>query len=343
MRLATCTSAQDPTRSWLAAVTGDRVVDLAGAASALGADSGRTSADAQELRSMIDFFSVGDEARRRAEDLIGAVAQAETSGRALVSPDGADVIRPASDVRFLAPVPRPPRIRDYLTYRQHATGAGVSVPPAFEAMPICYQCNVDTIIGPDDVIPWPTYTDQLDYELEIGFFVARGGRDLSVKEAGSRIAGVTLFNDVSARDIQFFEMSMTIGPSKGKDFCSVMGPVVATLDEFADEDAIELTARVNGEVWSSGTTANRQFSFAEVLAWASYGEDIHPGEFLAIGTVSGGCGLEIDRWIQPGDLVELEASGIGILSNRIGEPQVPPADAGLPSYRGAPRFTVPRS
>lgn len=343
MRLATCTSIHDPARSWLAVVTGTDVVDLAGAAAALGADSGRDPAHQAELLSVLAFLEAGDDARRRAEDLIGVVRQAETAGRPLVSPDGDGVVRAVSDVRLLAPVPRPRRIRDYLTYRQHASGVGVVPPPAFEAMPICYQANVDTVIGPDAEIPWPAYTDQLDYELEIGFFVSRGGRDLTVKEAEARIAGVTLFNDVSARDIQFFEMSMTIGPSKGKDFCNVLGPVVATMDEIADEDAIELTARVNGEVWSHGNSGNRQFSFAEVLAWASYGEDVHPGEFFAIGTAGGGCGAEIDRWLQPGDVVELEAAGVGTLRNTVGERQAPRAGSGLPSYAGAPRFTVPRS
>lgn len=342
MRLATCARPGADSHPWLAAVEGEDVIDLAGAAVALGAESG-IGEPTSEFTTMVDFFASGPDGRRRAEDLVGAVLAAETAGRPLRSADGGAVKRALTDVRLLAPVPRPRRIRDYLTYRQHATGAGVQVPPAFEAMPVCYQANADTIIGPGEVIPWPAYTDQLDYELEIGFFVGRGGRDLSAKDAASHIAGITLFNDVSARDIQLFEMSMTIGPSKGKDFCSVMGPVVLTMDEVGDEDAIELTARVNGEVWSHGTTTNRQYSFAEVLAWASYCENVYPGEFLAIGTVGGGCGLEIDRWVQPGDVVELEATGVGILRNPIGQKQRPPANAGLSSYRGAPWFATPHA
>lgn len=129
---------------------------------------------------------------------------------------------------------------------------------------------------------------------------------------------------------------MRIGPSKGKDFCNVMGPCITTMDEI-DEWNIELTAKVNGEAWSKGTTANRRYSFAEVLAWASYCEDVHPGEFLAVGTVGGGCGLELDRWIQPGDVVELVSPQIGSLRNPIGSPEAAPADAGVPSYRGSAR------
>ncbi|WLF51387.1 fumarylacetoacetate hydrolase family protein [Rhodococcus opacus] len=321
-------------------MVGDDVVDLAGAAELLQPDA--SPADTGGFTTMVDFFAAGQDGRRQAEDLLGAVEKARVAGRALVLPDGRSVVQPVDDVRILAPIPRPRRMRDYFTYRQHADGGGLAVPPAFEAMPICYQCNVDSVIGPDDVVPWPPYTDQLDYELEIGFFVGPGGRNIRVEQADSHIAGVTLFNDVSARDIQMFEMGMTIGPSKGKDFCNVLGPVVATLDEI-DEGSIELTARINGEVWSHGTTADRQFSFAEVLAWASYGEDVHTGEFLAIGTVGGGCGAELDRWLRPGDVVELEASGIGVLRNPIGHPEIPAPGAGLRSYRGAPRFTLPSS
>lgn len=246
----------------------------------------------------------------------------------------------AGKARLLAPVPRPPRLRDYLTYEQHAAGSGMQMSPAFEQMPIGYKGNPYTVVGHEAELLWPAYSDQLDFELELGFYVAGSGVDLSVREAAQHIAGVTIFNDVSARDIQLLEMSMMIGPSKSKDFCNVMGPCMTTIDEL-DEYAIELIARVNGEEWARGTSAGRRYSFAEVLAWASYAEPVVAGEFLAVGTVGGGCGLELDRWLQPGDVLELEASGIGVLRNTVGAKQVAPAGAGLPSYRGAARF-VPR-
>ena len=155
---------------------------------------------------------------------------------------------------------------------------------------------------------------------------------MTVDDAAEHIAGATIFNDVSARDIQIREMSLQIGPSKGKDFCNVMGPCVVTMDEL-DEFGLRMVARINGEVWSEGTSAERRFSFAEVVAWASYCETIHPGEFIGVGTVGGGCGYEIDRWIQPGDVVELEIEGIGVLRNRVGEREAVPPGAGLPTYR----------
>ena len=133
------------------------------------------------------------------------------------------------------------------------------------------------------------------------------------------------------------EMTMMIGPSKGKDFCNVMGPCLVTIDEV-DEFGIEMVARVNGEEWSRGTSASRRFSFAQLLAWASWAEPLVPGEFLAVGTVGGGCGMELGRWIQPGDVVELEATGIGVLRNRIGARQKRVDGNGLDFYAGAPRF-----
>ena len=285
-------------------------------------------------RDMVAFFESGAQGLALAEQALALVGEYRQRGDELAGPDGTSAVVPAADVRLLAPVPRPRRIRDYLTYTEHAAGSGLEVPPAFTAMPICYKCNVETVIGPDEPLLWPSYTGQLDFELELGFFTSGGGRDLTPAEAASRIAGVTIFNDVSARDIQFFEMSLTIGPSKGKDFCTAMGPCVLTMDEV-DEWAIQMSARVNGEVWAAGTTKNRQFSFAEVLAWASLDETVYPGEFFALGTVGGGCGLELDRWIQPGDLVELEASGVGVLRNPVGSPQARREGAGVASYQGS--------
>jgi len=285
---------------------------------------------------MVAFFESGQAGLQHAQRALEIARRRQEQGDDLVDEAGGRVVHSLDDVRLLAPVSRPRRIRDYLTYTEHAAGSGLAVPPAFEAMPICYKCNIETVVGPDEPLLWPSYTDQLDFELELGFFTSGGGRDLSPTQAQDRIAGITIFNDVSARDIQFFEMSLTIGPSKGKDFCTAMGPCVVTMDEV-DEWSVQMSATVNGEVWATGTTEHRQFSFAEVLAWASLDEEVYPGEFLALGTVGGGCGLELDRWIQPGDVVELEATGVGVLRNVVGDMQVRPEGAGIASYRGSPR------
>jgi 2-keto-4-pentenoate hydratase/2-oxohepta-3-ene-1,7-dioic acid hydratase in catechol pathway len=166
--------------------------------------------------------------------------------------------------------------------------------------------------------------------------VGPGGRDVPVSEALAHIAGVTLFNDISARDIQVLEMSALVGPSKGKHFASVLGPCVATLDEV-EIDAWQLESRVNGEVWGGPKHWSADYGIAEVLSWASWQEDLHPGEVIALGTVGQGCGLEIGRWLQPGDAIELEMAGVGVLRNVIG-PKQDPGPGGLPTFRGAPRY-----
>lgn len=320
----------------------DRVVDLFAAHTALAEQRGLTGSDARLAAAaaapstMIAFFEGGRDARQRAEDAVGFAAAALERGDEPVATGGEPVAPAADGVRLRAPVPRPPRIRDYLTYEGHASGSGLAVPEAFRHVPICYECNTSTILGPSDPIPWPAYTDQMDFELEVGFFVGRGGRNITVEQAPDHIAGVTIFNDLSARDIQFYEMSLNIGPSKGKSFGTVMGPCVLTMDEV-DEFALQCTARVNDEVWTKADTSARRYSFAQVLAWASYCEPVQPGEFLAVGTVGGGCGLELDRWIRSGDVLELEVGGIGVLRNIISEKEQPPEGAGLTTYTGAPR------
>ncbi len=344
MRLVTFREGNGPAR--FGVLDGDTVIDpdLVLAADEAMRSGGTAAAPATDraprvAREMVAFFETGAQGNALARRALEVTGQYRERGDQLRATDGTRAELPVGEIQLLAPVPRPRRIRDYLTYNEHATGSGLEVPPAFSAMPICYKCNVETVVGPGDPLLWPSYTRQLDFELELGFFTARGGRDLSPAEAAGCIAGVTIFNDVSARDIQVFEMSLSIGPSKGKDFCTAMGPCVLTIDEV-DEWAVQMSARVNGELWASGTTKNRQFSFAEVLAWASLDETVYPGEFLAVGTVGGGCGLELDRWIQPGDVVELEASGVGVLRNQVGTPQVRPEGAGLASYAGSPAVHV---
>jgi 2-keto-4-pentenoate hydratase/2-oxohepta-3-ene-1,7-dioic acid hydratase in catechol pathway len=255
-------------------------------------------------------------------------------GRALAA-------QPVDEVRLLAPVPRPRRMRDYLTFGAHAVGLGLEVPPAFTAMPNSYECNRETVVGPEDTLLWPSFTAQLDFELEIGFYTSGGGRNLTPREAEGCIAGITIFNDVSARDIQMMELEL-VGPAKGKSFCTAMGPCVLTMDEV-DEWSVQLSARVNGEVWSTATTEDRHFSCAEVLAWASLDETVYPGEFMALGTVGRGCGFELDRWIAPGDVIELEAEGLGVLRNTVGEREPTRPGSGSKNYTGAPEVHVQRS
>src|SRR5215217_1221484 len=282
MRLVTFRMATEDTTPRIGALLpDDRIVDLVRGYAAYqqsrnnGSSAGRSDAVAMPGE-MIAFFEGGRTTRDMAENVLGFAGDAMRRGDTPRAADGDAVVHEHSAVKLLAPVPRPRRIRDYLTYPTHAAGSGLALPEAFTAMPICYKCNVDSVIGPDEEIVWPAYSNQLDYELEIGFYTGKGGRNIPAEEAGDYIAAVTIFNDVSARDIQMFEMSLRIGPSKGKDFCTAMGPCAVTPDEI-DEFNLKMQARINGEVWTDAVSRERQFSFAEILAWASYCEDVYPG------------------------------------------------------------------
>lgn len=317
----------------------DRIIDLLAGQAALAGTGASIVSPTSLFSDMITFFAGGQAARTAAEEVVKFVNERIAEKEHPRGAENEPVVLGRADIQLLAPVPRPPRIRDYLTFESHAQGSGLNVPRAFYEMPICYKGNHLNVVGPDAMIPWPSYTEQLDYELELGFYIAKEGRNIPVERAAEYIAGATIFNDVSARDIQLYEMSMQIGPSKGKDFCNIMGPCAVTMDEI-NEFALRMTARVNGELWSEGTSARRCFSFAQVVAWASYYETIYPGEFIGVGTVGGGCGLELNRWIQPGDVVELEIEGIGTLRNTVGPKERPSEGEGLSTYTMAPPVPV---
>jgi 2-keto-4-pentenoate hydratase/2-oxohepta-3-ene-1,7-dioic acid hydratase in catechol pathway len=160
----------------------------------------------------------------------------------------------------------------------------------------------------------------LDYELELGFVIGKSGRNLRPQEALSHLFGVTILNDFSARDVQGPEMSSGFGPSKGKDFATALGPWITTCDEL-DITHLDMVARVNGQEWSHGSSATMTWKVEELIAYASKGETIWPGELLGSGTVGTGSGAERGKKFQPGDVIELEVQGIGVLRNRIGQPE----------------------
>ena len=234
---------------------------------------------------------------------------------------GASAASPSSreSVRLRAPLPRPNSLRDFMLVEEHIRGTGLQVPDVWHEMPIYWKGNADAVFGPEDEIRWPSYTEKLDYELEMSIVIGKQVRGLSVEEAPAAIAGYTIFNDWSARDIQMREMALQLGPGLGKDFATSMGPCLVTPDEI-DPFAASMEARINGEVWSSGTLGAMKFSFAEMVAHVSQEQTLMPGDVLGSGTIGRGCGLELDRWIKPGDVVELEVEGIGVLRNRVVRP-----------------------
>lgn len=233
-----------------------------------------------------------------------------------------DAIVPIAGVRWLAPID-PPRYRDFMSFEQHHLSSrqvlGREVPEVTYTLPTYYKGGHLSLIGHEDAVRWPGYCDWMDYELELGWVVGGGGVDLSPAEAERRVFGVTLLNDFSARDRQREETAGNLGPAKGKDFATALGPWLATADEI-DLLAIELSARINGETWAQGVSGSAMWSPAEILAYLSTAEPLVAGELVGSGTIGGGCGLEVGRRLVPGDVIELEGSGLGILRNRMAAP-----------------------
>ncbi|MGY1639237.1 fumarylacetoacetate hydrolase family protein [Geodermatophilus sp. SYSU D00742] len=229
-----------------------------------------------------------------------------------------DCLLPLDGVRLAAPLPRPNSMRDFMLVEEHVRNSLGTVPAEWYRLPIHWKGNPDTVIGPEDEVPWPHYTDKLDYELEVAAVLGRPASQVTPEQALDCIVGYTVFNDWSARDIQFREMEVRLGPAFGKDFATSLGPTLTTADAV-DISTARMSARVNGETWSEGTLGAMVFSFAEVVSTLSVDQPLQPGDVIGGGTIGRGCGLELDRWIQPGDVVELEVEGIGVLRNTVGK------------------------
>jgi 2-keto-4-pentenoate hydratase/2-oxohepta-3-ene-1,7-dioic acid hydratase in catechol pathway len=228
---------------------------------------------------------------------------------------------PVDEVKLRAPLPRPNSVRDFMVVEGHVKGSfGEEIPKEWYEIPVHYKGNPDSIIGPDEDVEWPSYTEQLDYELELCAIIGKRGRKIREEDATAYVAGYTIFNDWSARDIQFREMN---GRHQTRTYR--VGEVLTERrpkphDEI-DVYTTPMQARVNGEVWSSGTQGAMRFDFSQIIAHLSGEQTLMPGDVLGSGTVEGGSGLELDRWIQPGDVVELEVEGIGVLRNRVVRPR----------------------
>jgi fumarylacetoacetate (FAA) hydrolase len=217
-----------------------------------------------------------------------------------------------ADVDLRAPVLHPPSVRDFMAFEEHVANArklrGAEVPKEWYEIPVFYFSNPTAIFGPDADVPYPEGTAELDYELECAAMIGADGQ----------IAGFTVLNDWSARDLQRAEMRVGLGPAKGKDFATSIGPILVTPDEFGGS-AGEMIARVNGEERSRGNLRDMHHRWEALLAQAARNTTLRPGEIIGSGTVGDGCILEHGdgRWLQRGDVVELEIEGIGVLRNTV--------------------------
>ncbi len=277
----------------------------------------REYADFRIPEDICEFMAGGGPSLDAARDAIDYIS---INGSGSEGAAGERLVYDLSEIRLLAPVPRPVGFRDCLTFEGHkqagARRRNTTVDPLWYEMPSAYKGNRLTIIGPDEDLHWPHYTEKLDYELEIAILIGKKGKNLTESEGMDHIFGFTVMNDFSARDIQMKEMSLWLGPHKGKDFGTAIGPCVVTRDEFDHTDAV-MTARVNGEEWSRGNAGDMHFSWGRVLEHLSMEEELLPGEMIGSGTVGTGCGADLDKWLRPGDVIELGIEGIGVLKNRI--------------------------
>ena len=248
------------------------------------------------------------------------------------------------EIKLLAPIPRPNSLRDAYAFRQHVETSrrnrGLEMIKEFDDFPVFYFSNHNAIFGPhDDVECMPSHFEKLDYELEIAILIGKEGRNIKAKNAKEHIAGFMIMNDMSSRGLQMKEMKLNLGPAKGKDFASVLGPYLVTQDELLgniiDEDDsgcnydLEMTCSVNGKLLSKGNLKDMAWSFEKIIERVSYGATIYPGDIIGSGTVGTGCLLEINGtnklkhsdfteiWLKENDVVEMEIEKLGKITNKI--------------------------
>lgn len=252
---------------------------------------------------------------------------------------------PLESLNLMSPIPNPTSCRDGYAFRQHVEAArrnrGVPMIPEFDQYPIFYFTNHNAVQGPGPVYCMPDHFNKLDFELEIACVVGKRGRNIRADEADDYIAGYMIMNDMSARTLQMEEMLLNLGPAKGKDFSTVVGPYFVTPDELepyltqpkpghtGKAYNLEMVCRVNGLEVSRGNVADMEWTFAEILERCAYGADILPGDVIGSGTVGTGCFLELNgtgllndknyktQWLKEGDIVEMEITGLGKLVNNI--------------------------
>ncbi len=303
--------------------TQNRIVDLDMAYRQVLVASGATEGTAARIGTailpgdMVAFIEGGPRALAAAgEALAWASDHAGEGERDAVS-------HPFDAVTLLAPVPRPPLLRDFMAFETHITNIypklGRAIPAEWYKQPVYYKGNPTSIAGAGATVAIPSYAEELDFEFELAFVIGKGGVNIPRERAMEHVFGFMIYNDFSARAIQSREMEVGLGPAKGKDFVSghVFGPALVTLDEIADVYNMPMRADVNGERWCDANSGTIHWKFEQMIAHASMDERIAPGELFGSGTVGGGAGAEIGRFLHAGDVIELTVEPLGTLRNVI--------------------------
>ncbi len=312
-----------------ALVTGDadtgELVDLASATRALLAAEGITHEGARRITaalvpgSLLGFIEGGARSRDLADEALAAALEHGWER----DPSGARIRYDASEITHLPAISDPPLLRDFMAFEKHLLNVfpklGREIPDEWYRRPVYYKGNPSAIGAHEQDVTIPAYADQLDLEFEFAAIIGRAGVDIAEEDALSHIFGYTIYDDFSARDIQAAEMTVGLGPAKGKDFLGahVLGPVVVTADELGDPYSLGMSALVNGVEWTDGSSADMHWKFEQMIAYASRDELVRVGEVFGSGTVGDGSGAEQGKWLEPGDVVELTVEGIGTLRNRV--------------------------
>jgi 2-keto-4-pentenoate hydratase/2-oxohepta-3-ene-1,7-dioic acid hydratase in catechol pathway len=314
-----------------------RLVDLNAAGAALFREQGEP--DPQEYADflvppdMIGCLSRGEKAKRAIREILQFVG--EPAREPIAGVGGARLVYDFSEVQLMAPVPRPPVVRDSSAFLGHVkfgracvsggrdiadVAADAPGPAMFYKLPPYFHQSGAIAVGPYDPIVKPRFTEQLDFEFELGVYVGRKGINIPAAEAEGYIAGITIYNDISARDVQWQEMDLFLGPAKGKNFegANIMGPCLVTLDEI-DYGNLRMVARVNGEVVVDDHSSGMYHKFPRIIEWISQEEYLYPGDFIASGTCDHGTCMTstLKRWLRVGDVVEFEVEGIGVIRNEV--------------------------
>jgi fumarylacetoacetate (FAA) hydrolase len=324
MKLVTYKRGNEARSGLLVGQGSDTVLDLARALAHVG-----SKVDGKTVLGIVEAGAAGLEAARLA-------IAAHTEKKLPETTDGPMTL-PVSSVTLLAPIPRPPSMRDGYAFRQHVETArrnrGLEMIPEFDQFPVFYFTNHQAVVGPGPVAVKPRHLERLDFELEAAIVVGREARDVDAKNADEIIFGMTIMNDFSARVLQMDEMKLSLGPAKGKDFATGLGPYLVTMDELASVTSksehgahfdLGMRAFVNGVQVSNGNVKDMTWTFAQILERASYGVTLYPGDVIGSGTCGTGCFLELngskitkDQWLRPGDVVALEIDRLGRLENTI--------------------------
>lgn len=301
------------------------VIDLTSASHALllsqGLPSGIAESQSQQLcpPSALHFIEGGAQSRALAEEAVSSALQNGVEK----GPSGAKVRFSAAEVTVLPAISRPPLLRDFMSFEDHLLNVfpklNRPIPDEWYRRPVYYKGNPSSIGAHRQVIEFPEYAQYLDLEFEFALVIGKSGVNIKEDDARSHIYGYTIYNDFSARAIQSAEMTVGLGPAKGKDFVGahVLGPVLVTADEIPDPYSLAMRGWVNGEQWTDGSSSAMNWKFEEMIAYASWNEQLQVGEVFGSGTVGNGSGAEQDKVLNPGDVIRLEMTKIGVLENRL--------------------------